>query len=111
MDAHFASANGAGLSMCRICAVMLAEPEHVEISRSLHQLNVFVSSRDAESGLSLSAVANVLQVMQCRRVSLRVDYCTPPGFSWDAVLMGKKQGSFHDYEYCFSLGTSQKPLL
>lgn len=59
MDAHFVSAHGTGLSMCRVCAVMSAEPGHVEILRSLHRLNVFVSNRNAELGLCLSAVANV----------------------------------------------------
>lgn len=57
MDAHFASGNGAGLSMCRICAVVLAEPGQVEILMLLHRLNV--SNRNAELGLRLSGVANV----------------------------------------------------
>lgn len=39
--------------------MMLAQPRHVEILRALHQLNVFVSNRNAKLALYLSAVENV----------------------------------------------------
>lgn len=92
---------------------MLAEHRHVGILRSLHRLNVFVSNRNAVRPVfECCCKCPPLQAIPCRRDSLRVGYCTPsPGSSCDTVLLGKKPGSFNEYGHCFSLGTSEKPLL